>query len=99
MAVMGAFANDGLATALFSTFEMDTADPQQMLGNFVLRLRDGFAGLVRMRFENAKTPLVPGEHRIITIRATLPAKMKKGRAYFCVLEYAGLNTAVQIQST
>lgn len=96
---MGAFANDGLATALASTFEMDATDPQQMLGNFVLRLREGYAGLVRMRFENGKTPLNPGEHRTIRVSATLPAKMKSGRSYFYVLEYGGLNIAVQIQST
>lgn len=98
-AVMGAFANDGLATALASTFEMDDADPQHLLGHFVLRLRDGYAGLVRMRFGNAETPLHPGDRRTIKVNATLPAKMKNGRNYFYVLEYAGLNIAVQIQST
>lgn len=98
-ALFGAFANDGIATAFSSTYEMDSSDPQEMFGNFVLRLRDGYAGLVRMRFEDVKAPLVPGEHRTITLNATLPAKMKKGRHYHFVLEYAGLNTAVQIQSS
>jgi hypothetical protein len=96
-AFAGAFADEGLETALASTYELKSNDPQKLIENFVLKLSEGYAGLVRMTFDGAEKPLVPGEQRIVKITARLPEGIKSGRGYHFVLPYATNNIAVHVQ--
>ena len=103
-AFAGAFADDGLATAFSSSYEMDSDDAMQLFQNFVLRLRDSYGGLIKLRIEGADTPLAPGEQRELTGTITIPSqdsvrgnlRLGKGRKFHAIFHYGDLRLVGRI---
>jgi hypothetical protein len=103
-AVAGAFASDGVATAFASSYELDTDDPQDMFHNFILRLRDSYAGLIRMRFKGTETPLAVGERRTVSASINIPTadsvkgklRLGKGREFHMTFRFADLRVTSRI---
>jgi hypothetical protein len=103
-AVTGAFASDGVATALSTAYELDTEDAEAMFHTFIRRLRDSYAGLVKMQFAGTETPIEPGELRRISATITIPTesnakgdlRLGKGRRFHMTFRFADLRLNARI---
>lgn len=78
-AVAGAFASDGVAGAFSRAYAAETDDPQEIFGAFVLGLRAGHLGLMRLSLQGVDGPIPPGESVAVRLRIALP-KLGRGAA-------------------
>jgi hypothetical protein len=92
----GIYDNQGIETALASTYNQDTHDIQQLVGHFVDKLRDGYGGLLKVRVVSGGGKLRPGEGRRIRMTSRLPAKLKQGHAYHGVWMIETLHASVSV---
>lgn len=74
--IAGAFASDGVAGAFSRAYAVDSDDPQEIFGAFVLGLRASHLGLMRLSLQGLDGPIPPGESVAVTVRIALP---KPGR--------------------
>jgi hypothetical protein len=95
--VTGIFDDDGIETALASTYRMETDDLNRIVGNVFARLREAHGGLLRLRVAEGAYPLARGERRVLVLTTTLNAKLKRGHRYHGVLEIGEHGIAVRIK--
>jgi hypothetical protein len=87
--VVGVYDDDGVEEAFVTSYRMDTNDWQAIFGNWVLKLRDGYGGLVKCSVAGAGA-LAPDQQRTITITARLPSKLRHGHSYHGIHEFGAL---------
>lgn len=95
--VTGVFDDDGIETALASTYRMDSDDLGRIVGNLFARLRDAHGGLLRLRVAEGAGTLAPGERRVLTLQTTLASRLHRGHGYHGVLQIGEHGMAVHIQ--
>jgi hypothetical protein len=79
--VVGLHDKNGLEEAFASTWRLDSNDPLDLLKHFILALRTGDGGMLKLRIDGAGD-LAPRTERRLTIRANLPEKLKPGHSYY-----------------
>jgi hypothetical protein len=95
--ISGVFDDDGIETAMASTYRMETDDINKLVGNVFSRLREAHGGLLRIRVsEGGDTPLKPNERRVIVLSTTLNGKLARGHQYHGVLDIGDHGIAVSI---
>lgn len=77
---VGLFDDDGLETAFVETYRRQTDDPTELMGTWLRSLRDGYAGLLKLRAKGSGT-LSPEDERDATLSTRLPAGVKPGHSY------------------
>lgn len=96
--VTGVFDDDGIETAMASTYRMETDDLNKLVGNVFSRLREAHGGLLRLRVtEGGDVPLKPNERRVIGLATTLNSKLARGHRYHGVLDIGDHGIAVSIE--
>ena len=95
--VTGVFDDDGIETALASTYRMETDDLSKIVGNVFAHLREAHGGLLRLRVAEGAHFLALGERRVLMLTTTLNAKLKHGHRYHGVLEIGEHGIAVRIK--
>lgn len=95
--VTGVFDDDGIETALASTYRMETDDLNKIVGNVFARLREAHGGLLRLRVAEGAGELIPGERRVLVLETTLSSKLRPGHGYHGVLEIGGHGISVHLQ--
>lgn len=93
----GAYDNNGLAEAFASTYRQETDDALKLISHWVHKLRDGYGGLLKCNVTAGAGVLAPGEQRAVTIKTTLPSKLKPGHAYHGVLELGPLAQSIGVK--
>lgn len=71
----------GLEEAFASTWRQGSNDPQDLLRHFIMSLRAGDGGLLKLRIDGA-AELPPGAEQTLTLTANLPEKLKPGHSYY-----------------
>jgi hypothetical protein len=101
--VSGLFASDGVAGAFASAYGVDSDDHQEIFGAFVLGLRQGFLGLMKLTLKGAKGegPLDPGEVRALTAEFQLPkggsnSQTGAGRRFHTTYSFDGGRLGVRL---
>ncbi len=94
---IGMFDNDAMEAAFASTYRQETDDALKLFSHWVHKLRDGYGGLLKCSVAVGAGELEPGEQRTITIKTTLPGKLKPGHAYHGVLELGPLAQSVDVK--
>ena len=95
--VTGVFDDDGIETALASTYRLETDDVNKIVGNVFARLREAHGGLLRLRVTEGAGALVPGERRVLVLETLLSSKLRPGHGYHGVLEIGEHGIAVHLQ--
>jgi hypothetical protein len=95
--VTGVFDDDGIETALASTYRMDTDDLSKLVGNVFARLREAHGGLLRLRVTEGAGDVPPGEHRVLVLETLLSSKLRRGHGYHGVLEIGEHGIAVRLR--
>jgi hypothetical protein len=78
---IGLFDDDGVETALASTYRKDPENIDEFLSSFVAQLREGHAGLMKLKFAEGSGDLAPATSRAVVLEATLPETAKPGHRY------------------
>lgn len=95
--VTGVFDDDGIETALASTYRMETDDVNKIVGNVFARLREAHGGLLRLRVVEGARSYAPGESGMLLLETVLNAnKLRRGHGYHGVLDIGPLGIAVSI---
>jgi hypothetical protein len=99
--VTGVFDDDGIETALASTYRMETDDLNKIVGNIFARLREAHGGLLRLRVAEGAGELAPGDRRVLKLETTLNSKLRRGHAYHGVLDIGehGIAVSLRIEGT
>jgi hypothetical protein len=95
--VTGVFDDDGIETALASTYRLDTDDVSKIVGNVFARLREAHGGLLRLRVTEGAGEIAPGERRLLVLETTLSSKLRRGHGYHGVLEIGQHGIAVELR--
>jgi len=95
-AAIGVYDDDGLEDAFASTYRQDTDDPMKLLGHWILKVRDGYGGLLKCTTVSGAGEIAPGEQRTLTLRTKLPEKLKAGHSYHGVLEIGPLAQSISV---
>lgn len=95
--VTGVFDDDGIETALASTYRMETDDLNKIVGNVFARLREAHGGLLRLRVAEGAGAFTPGGRRVLVLETTLSSKLRRGHGYHGVLEIGGHGISVHLQ--
>lgn len=95
--VTGVFDDDGIETALASTYRMDTDDLNKIVGNVFARLREAHGGLLRLRVADGAGELPPGERVVLMLETTLSSKLRRGHGYHGVLDIGEHGIAVHLR--
>jgi len=95
--VTGVFDDDGIETALASTYRLDTDDVNRIVGHVFARLRDAHGGLLRLRVTEGAGEIAPGERRMLALETTLSSKLRRGHGYHGVLEIGQHGIAVELR--
>jgi hypothetical protein len=95
----GVFDNQGLENAFASTYRQETDNVLKLIGHWVLKLRDGYGGLLKCNVIAGADALAPGEQRKVTIQTTLPSKLKPGHAYHGALQLGPLALSIGVKVT
>jgi hypothetical protein len=95
--VTGVFDDDGIETALASTYRMDSDDLGKIVGNVFARLREAHGGLLRLRVAEGAGAVPPGDRRVLVLETTLSSKLRRGHGYHGVLEIGGHGISVHLQ--
>lgn len=70
--VAGLFTTGGVSNAFSAAYGVDSDDPMDIFGEFVLTLRRSYLGLMQVKFAGVETPLEPGERRAIAADFRIP---------------------------
>jgi hypothetical protein len=92
---IGIYDDDGLEDAFASTYRQDTDDPLKLLGHWILKVREGYGGLLKCTVA-AAGEIAPSEERTLTVRTKLPEKLKPGHSYHGVLEIGPLAQSISV---
>jgi hypothetical protein len=95
--VTGLFDDDGIETALASTYRMETHDLSAIVGNIFARLREAHGGLLRLRTVEGRGVVAPGERRVLVLETTLASDLRPGHGYHGVLKIGQHGIAVHLQ--
>jgi len=95
--VTGVFDDDGIETALASTYRMDTDEVNKIVGNVFARLREAHGGLLRLRVAEGAGDLAPGERRVLLLETTLGAKLRPGHGYHGLLKIGEHGISVHLR--
>jgi len=94
--VIGIYDNDGLEEAFASTYRQETDDALKLIGHWVAKLREGYGGLLKCSVVAGAGALAPGEQHALTIKTTLPSKLKPGHSYHGALEIGPLTHSIGV---
>lgn len=99
--VTGVFDDNGIETALASTYRMETDDLNRIVGNVFARLREAHGGLLKLRVASGSGPLARGERRMLVLTATLNSKLKQGHGYHGVVRIGkhGIGIHIEVEGT
>jgi hypothetical protein len=101
-AVAGLFASDGVAGAFSRAYGVESDDPNEIFGEFVLGLRRNYLGLMHVKFSGAEEPLEPGEHRAVKAEFKIPKAQNeatqtgKGRRFHTIFVLGGPRLTVRL---
>lgn len=82
--------DDALEEAFTSTYRQETDDALKLFSHWIRKLREGDGGTLECSVMAGGDALAPGEQRAVTIKTTLPSKLKPGHVYHGVLELGPL---------
>ncbi len=95
--VTGIFDDNGIESALASTYRMDTTDMSAILGNLFAHLREAHGGLLRLHVTEGQGLLAPGESRVLGLQTTLASKLHRGHGYHGVLQIGQHGIGVRVR--
>jgi hypothetical protein len=95
--VTGIFDDDGIESALASTYRMDTNDMSAIIGNLFAHLREAHGGLLRLRVVEGQGVVAPGESRLLGLETTLASKLRRGHGYHGVLQIGQHGIGVRVR--
>jgi hypothetical protein len=82
--------DDALEEAFTSTYRQETDDALKLFSHWIGKLREGDGGTLKCNVVAGGDALAPGEQRAVTIKTTLPSKLKPGHVYHGELELGPL---------
>jgi hypothetical protein len=91
---VGMYDDEGLETAFADTYRQDTDDPLKLLGNWIIKLREGYGGLMRIRVTEGAGAVPPGAERRLTLQATFQDGLRAGHTYHGVWVLGPVNFRV-----
>lgn len=96
--VTGVFDDNGIETALASTYRMESEalNVNNILGNIFARLQDSHGGLLALRVTAGSGELAPGERRILVLETTLKSKLRRSHHYHGVLKLGEYGISVRV---
>lgn len=80
-AIVGVYSEEGIETAVARAYGADADDGLEILKTFIMELRAGYGGLLKLDIEEGVGPILPGGAQNLRLRTTLPAKLMARRAY------------------
>lgn len=91
------YEDGALENAFASTYREETDDALKLFSHWIRKLRDGDGGLLKCDVIAGGDALAPGEQGAVTIKTTLPSKLKPGHAYHGVLQLGPLARSIGVK--
>lgn len=93
---LGVYDDKGLENAFASTYRQDTDKPEKLLSHWMLKLREGYGGLLKLRISGSGV-LQPQAQRTLTLETNIPEKMKPGHSYHGVWRLSILHYPIRVR--
>jgi hypothetical protein len=97
---IGLFDDDGLETAIASTYRQKPETLEEIAGHFFSRLREAHGGMLKLSIASSSMSLEPGMALTARVGGTLPGALKPGHGYHGVwsTDFANIGIGVSVTS-
>ena len=91
------YLDSGIPEAVASTLQSQADDGDDFFKHLLLKLRDGYGGLIKIKFIADDFELKPGEKKTYSLEGRLPKNLKTGERYFGIWHVADFHFLINVK--
>lgn len=95
-AIGNLFKSTGIPEAFANTLQMPTDDPKALMDNLLIKLHQGYGGVMKFKFRAESMTLLPNERRTFAMTTRLPKSLANGERYFGWLHVNDFHLLMQV---
>ena len=88
----------GIPEALSSTLQLDSDNATEIASNLLLTLKNGYSGLLKMRFTGKQTDILPGQCCTYILDTRLPKPLESSEFYFGLLHLNEFHFLISVRA-